>query len=288
MDRPSVFIGSSSEGLLFAQAVRDLLEQEAEVTLWNEGFFELGSTFIETLVNSLATFDFAVLVLTGDDLVHSRNDEMLGPRDNVIFELGLFTGRLGRSRTFIVHQANAQIKLPTDLSGVTMAGYSWPRTDGNHMRAVGAACDAIRRVIRELGFSEEKSSKQVRVLEGKVDREIERVEVKQTEQGQDIKLLRFFIANFIGKFELMHLEGLEKGRPYPFDYVRPEFEQELVHLRSSGLINHFEGKGIVAMKREGKGDLHDHFYITNLGREYLKLRRQVESEAETEAAKAKP
>jgi hypothetical protein len=71
-------------------------------------------------------------------------------------------------------------------------------------------------------------------------------------------------------------------------HVRPEFVQELVHLRSSGLINHFEGKGIVAMQREGRGDLHDHFYITDLGREYLKLRRQIESEAETGAAKAEP
>lgn len=135
-------------------------------------------------------------------------------------------------------------------------------------------------------------TKKIRVettlLEGKVDREIERVEVKQTEQGQDIKLLRFFIANFIGKFELMHLEGLEKGRPYPFDCVRPTFEQELVRLRSSGLIEHFDGKGIIEMKREGKGDLNDHFRITDLGREYLKLRRQIESEAETGAAKAKP
>jgi hypothetical protein len=126
------------------------------------------------------------------------------------------------------------------------------------------------------------------VLKGKVNQEIERVEVTQTKQGQDIKLLRFFIANFIGKFEWMHLEGLEKGRPYPFDRVSPEFVQELVHLRSSGLIEHFDGKGIVAMQREGKGDLHDHFRITDLGREYLKLRRQIESEAETEAAKAKP
>jgi predicted nucleotide-binding protein len=115
MARPSVFIGSSSEGLEFARAIRDLLEHDAEGVLWNEGFFALGNTFIESLVSSLPTFDFAVLVLTADDLIHSRNDEILGPRDNVIFELGLFMGRLGRSRTFIVHQANAQLKIPTDL-----------------------------------------------------------------------------------------------------------------------------------------------------------------------------
>ena len=142
--------------------------------------------------------------------------------------------------------------------------------------------------IKKTEAETERLRLETELLKRKVNQDIERVEVKQTAQGQDIKLLRFFIANFIGKFELMHLEGLEKGRPYPFDRVRPEFEQELVRLRSFGLIEHFDGKGIVAMQREGKGDLNDHFRITDSGREYLKLRRQIESEAETGAAKAKP
>src|SRR5262245_27745228 len=89
-DKPSLFIGSSTEGLEFARAARSLLAKDAETTIWDEGFFGLGSTFIETLINSLARFDFALLVLTPDDLVASRKDETLGPRDNVIFELGLF------------------------------------------------------------------------------------------------------------------------------------------------------------------------------------------------------
>ena len=64
MNKPSLFIASSSEGLAFAQAVRTGLEADAEVTLWNEGVFPLGQTFIEALVNALPRFDFAVLVLT--------------------------------------------------------------------------------------------------------------------------------------------------------------------------------------------------------------------------------
>ena len=52
---------------------------------------------------------------------------------------------------------------------------------------------------------------------------------------------------------------------------------------SFGLIDHFEGKGIVAMKREGQGDLNDHFRITDLGNDYLKLRREVLSEVKASA-----
>lgn len=55
----------------------------------------LGSTFIENLMKAVARFDFAILVLTPDDIVQSRSKELAGPRDNVIFELGLFMGNLG-------------------------------------------------------------------------------------------------------------------------------------------------------------------------------------------------
>ncbi len=111
-----------------------------------------------------------------------------------------------------------------------------------------------------------------------LNQKIEMVEVRQSKQEQDIKLLRFFIANFIGKYELMHLEGLERGRPYPFDNVSWTFEAELVNLRSRALIDHFQGKGIVEMKKVGQGDLNDHFYITDLGKDYLKLRREMSNE----------
>lgn len=58
--RPSLFIGSSTEGLEFARAARRLLNQDAEVSLWNEGLFRLGDTFIEILMNGLSGFDFRV------------------------------------------------------------------------------------------------------------------------------------------------------------------------------------------------------------------------------------
>jgi len=146
-----VFVGSSSEGLEFARAVRNSLGREAEVTIWNEGHFELGQTFIEGLTKALSHFDFAVLVLTPDDLVGSRTSEAFGPRDNVIFEPGLFMGGLGRDRTFILHQANPPPKIPSDLSGLTTAPYDWPRSDHNFLAAVAPACDRIRAAIRSLG-----------------------------------------------------------------------------------------------------------------------------------------
>ena len=108
---PSVFIGSSTEGLLVAREVELQFQQVAHTTIWKDGVFGPGSGYLESLMNALEQFDFAVMVLSPDDLIESRNESYASPRDNVIFELGLFMGRLGRSRTFIVHERNVNLKL---------------------------------------------------------------------------------------------------------------------------------------------------------------------------------
>ncbi len=92
-----IFIGSSSEALEAAQAVRSLLASaDMDIKLWNEGFFRQGHSFLETLTASLNSFDFAILLTTPDDLVTTRGQSLLSPRDNILFELGLFMGKLGR------------------------------------------------------------------------------------------------------------------------------------------------------------------------------------------------
>ena len=101
--RPSVFIGSSSEGLRIAQAVQVLLDQVCEVEIWSQGVFGLTQGTLESLVLAIEQFDFAVLVLTTDDLTISRGVERPVARDNVLFELGLFVGGLGRDRTFMLY-----------------------------------------------------------------------------------------------------------------------------------------------------------------------------------------
>lgn len=149
--RPTVFLGSSSEGKKFALAVQASLQSDAEVTTWDQGVFALGSTSIESLMAAVSRFDFAVLVLTPDDFTQSRSLELASPRDNVIFELGLFMGKLGRDRTFILQGRGADLKIPSDLMGVTTGYYDWPRSDMNHRAAVAIVSEAIRERIQSLG-----------------------------------------------------------------------------------------------------------------------------------------
>lgn len=148
--RPKMFIGSSSEGLAIAEALQRGLDQHAQVVLWNQGVFTLGHATLETLVRVAHEHDFAVLVLTADDLVTSRKQRRNAPRDNLLLELGLFLGALGRERTFAVYNRTQNLKLPTDLAGISLVDFA-PHDDGNLESALGAACGAIKTVISKLG-----------------------------------------------------------------------------------------------------------------------------------------
>ena len=149
--RPSVFIGSSREGLPIAEAIQVNLDHSCETVIWSQGVFGLSDGSLETLVTKLPVYDFAILVLTPDDMVTSRDQEQQAPRDNVLLELGLCIGALGRERSFAVFDRTANLKLPSDLAGVTLASYQ-PHSDGNLQSTVGAACTQIKGAIQQHGI----------------------------------------------------------------------------------------------------------------------------------------
>jgi predicted nucleotide-binding protein len=145
--KPQMFIGSSGEGLEIAQLVQLELERDIESTIWNQGPFGLSQGTLESLVKLKDQYDFAVLVLTPDDVVIKRGNQGNAARDNVIFELGLFMGSLGRERTFMLYCSDDRLELPSDLAGVTAATYKRP--SGNNLQAaLGPACTKIRIAVR--------------------------------------------------------------------------------------------------------------------------------------------
>lgn len=152
MTKPRMFVGSSVENLAVAYAVQEELEHDAEVTVWSQGVFQLSRTSMENLMDALAETDFAAFVLSPDDVTEMRGSSKSVVRDNVVFELGLFIGRLGRERTFMLSPQNhPDFHLPTDLLGMTSATYSADRTDGNLRAALGPACNRIRTQIKKSG-----------------------------------------------------------------------------------------------------------------------------------------
>jgi hypothetical protein len=152
---PSLFIGSSSEGLSIARALQAELDQVCEPEVWTQGVFEPTSTTIGTLLQRAQSADFAALVLTPDDPVVRRGDNIIEARDNVVFELGLFLGSLGSRRVFIIHPHNLDPMLPSDLAGVACLGYREYRSDQNLQAAIGPAATRIRERIASEGLRRE-------------------------------------------------------------------------------------------------------------------------------------
>jgi CRP/FNR family cyclic AMP-dependent transcriptional regulator len=148
-NEPVLFVGSSSEGLTITNEVyRRLVHKPIVVRPWSEGVFQASSTSIESLVSTAQEADFAALVLTADDMIVSRGKAKPSPRDNVIFELGLFMGTLGRERVFILKPKGTDIRIPSDLLGVTWLEYH--KTGPIRLR-LRLACERILKAVTALG-----------------------------------------------------------------------------------------------------------------------------------------
>lgn len=163
--RLTIFIGSSTESLHIANAVQSNLQGLADCTVWDQGFFNLSRNFLENLINEIDQFDFAIFIASADDITQIRGSHNLTPRDNIIFEIGLSMGKLGRERTFIIKSAGSdKVHLPSDLLGMVVASYDATRSDKNWIAALAPACDEIASHVQELGIFE---SRPLRDRDGK-------------------------------------------------------------------------------------------------------------------------
>jgi CRP/FNR family cyclic AMP-dependent transcriptional regulator len=149
--KPQLFIASASESLSVATAFGQRFEAEGlNVDLWKGGVFKPSEHTMESLAGRLVAADFAVAVFSADDKVESRGVENLAPRDNTVFELGLFAGAIGRERSFYAMPREDRIKIPSDLAGITSVRYS-KGASAEAPHDVAEACAQILERIKALG-----------------------------------------------------------------------------------------------------------------------------------------
>jgi hypothetical protein len=139
MNRPRIFLGSSGKQQKLLQALTRGLEDVAQVEPWTTSF-NPGTTTLERLLELTREVDFAVFVFARDDWTANSpppsdpsESGQASPRDNVVFEAGLFGAALGMRRTFILHASGA--KLPSDLLGLTCVRYG-EATTAAEMRVI--------------------------------------------------------------------------------------------------------------------------------------------------------
>ena len=151
MDKPRIFLGSSGKQAKLLQALTRGLEDVAHVEPWTTSF-NPGTTTLDRLVELAHEVDFAAFVFARDDwtttsptATPSPDAGQDSPRDNVVFEAGLFGGVLGMPRTFILHARGS--KLPSDLLGLTCIRYGDATTPAE-MRVVN---QTLRKAIENQG-----------------------------------------------------------------------------------------------------------------------------------------
>lgn len=132
-----------------AEAFQAVLPSDLEVTVWPD-VFNVGEYALDDLRDAAREHDFAVFVFSPDDEVQSRGQASAAPRDNVVFEFGLFIQALGARRTFVLKAAGPTVKVPSDLAGVGYATYEPPQAgpqDARWESAVRTGARKIRRAI---------------------------------------------------------------------------------------------------------------------------------------------
>jgi hypothetical protein len=154
MTKPRLFLGSSGKQASLLDKLTRGLEGVAHVEPWTT-VFDPGTTTLGRLIELTREVDFAAFIFAQDDwtTASAPADAAAGqasPRDNVVFEAGLFGGVLGMRRTFILHAHGA--KLPTDLLGLTAVRYADPLTPAERKRICQKLREAIEHEWRAIGI----------------------------------------------------------------------------------------------------------------------------------------
>src|SRR3954453_12727379 len=151
MEKPRIFLGSSGKQAKLLQALTRGLEDVAHVEPWTTSF-NPGTTTLERLLELTREVDFAAFVFAQDDWTTNTptpepapTPGQASPRDNVVFEAGLFGGVLGMRRTFILHASGS--KLPTDLLGLTCVRYDGSTAAG----VMKVVCQKLQKAIENEG-----------------------------------------------------------------------------------------------------------------------------------------
>src|SRR5258708_33205278 len=116
-------MSSSTEARAVPSEIESQLQHDVFSAVWGQGVLFAGGYPLEALEKAVGESDFAVAIAQPDDIVETRGARYPTLRDNVLFELGIFLGRLTRHRAILVHPRVTGLKLPSDLHGLTLVSY---------------------------------------------------------------------------------------------------------------------------------------------------------------------
>ncbi len=255
--KPRIFIGSSVESLHIADAVNKNLDHEAEVTIWREGTFKIGSSTLEALETKAKSVDFSLFIFSPDDITLIRKKEEAVARDNVVFELGLFIGTLGKERCFILKPRDIDLHFPSDLAGIIIEDYESNRSDNDLVSAVTSACVSIKDQMKKLEprMNVEKAPKPPKNA----------VEVISTLNEIDFEVMKILIDTFTAWPGGFSHSVIKSGRRKNWTY---KYDLALIRLAKLGYID----------KSNSIDDFRNDIYVYNITEEGVQILLQRENQ----------
>jgi hypothetical protein len=223
--KPTLFIGSSTERLPIACGLKQILMDCADVTVWNEApEFVMGESILNGLIKAGEMYDFALLVFGQDDSTMMGGAKTPSVRDNVLFELGLFMGQMGRDRAFWLSPKGAKAPhVSTDLDGIIHLEFNEPEmTDGTSILAsLAETRNKVYRQISSLGVRAYRTSHVVPMRKALC---LASSQYSQARFKQDLE----YIHAFFSEHEVTSEQGVTADHFQ--DYFSPGNRWDMVHL----------------------------------------------------------
>jgi predicted nucleotide-binding protein len=142
---------AAPDALPIARAIQHgFANDPIEIVVWPDGVFRAANYTLESLEAQVDSFDFAIAVAHDDNLTGRHGTDWPSARDTISFELGLFTGRLGRARAILLEPREENVRLRSDSVGLTTVTYKF--TGGSDLTTdLKPACDILRDHINKYG-----------------------------------------------------------------------------------------------------------------------------------------
>jgi len=227
--KPTLFIGSSTARLPVARALAAVFSDIVDVTIWDSApEFAIGKSILTGLVRVGETYDFALLVFGQDDATFMNGvagQTVATVRDNVIFELGLFMGHMGRDRALWLSPKGSKApRIASDLGGIIHLEFDEPEMSDVEAlsRSLSTICEPVHRHVLELGFRTNRTSHVVEMRQALC---LASSQYSQERFQRDIQYIHDFFSKSAVTSEHGHLTASRVN-----DYFGPGRRWDAVHL----------------------------------------------------------
>ena len=223
--KPTLFIGSSTERLPIAQGLKQILTDCADVTVWNEApEFGIGESVLNGLIKVGELYDFALLVFGQDDSTMMGGVRTSTVRDNVLFELGLFMGHMGRDRAFWLSPKGPKApQVSSDLDGILHLKFDEPEmTDATSI--LGSLAETREKINQQISLLGVRAYRTSHVVPMRQALCLASSQYSQARFQQDLE----YIHAFFSEREVTSEQGVTADHFY--DYFSPGRLWDMVHL----------------------------------------------------------